>query len=120
MIGLPALGCVPSQRTIKGGLLRNCSDSENQATMLFNTKLSSQIDALNQKFSEARLVYLDIYNPLLKMILNPAKYGNNHIILKLLVVLYLHFYLVDSLLFMVLQWFRFRSSKQRMLWHRKF
>lgn len=76
MIGLPALGCVPSQRTIKGGLLRNCSDSENQATMLFNTKLSSQIDALSKKFPEARLVYLDIYNPLLKMIQNPAKYGN--------------------------------------------
>ncbi|BAT99952.1 hypothetical protein VIGAN_10149800 [Vigna angularis var. angularis] len=75
VIGLPALGCVPSQRTIKGGLLRNCSDSENQATMLFNTKLSSQIDALSKKISEARLVYLDIYNPLLKMIQNPAKYG---------------------------------------------
>ncbi|ESW29883.1 hypothetical protein PHAVU_002G106300 [Phaseolus vulgaris] len=75
VIGLPALGCVPSQRTIRGGLQRNCSYSENQAAMLFNTKLSSQIDALNKKNSEARLVYLDIYNPLLNMIQNPATYG---------------------------------------------
>jgi len=47
--------------------------------MLFNTKLSSQIDALNKKFSEARHVYLDIYNPLLNMIQNPAAYGNEKI-----------------------------------------
>ncbi|KAK7406843.1 hypothetical protein VNO78_08477 [Psophocarpus tetragonolobus] len=75
VIGLPVLGCVPSQRTIQGGILRQCSDSENQAAMLFNSKLSSEVDALNKKFPDARLVYLDIYNPLLNMIENPATYG---------------------------------------------
>nr|ACU19734.1 unknown [Glycine max] len=75
VIGLPVLGCVPSQRTIQGGILRSCSDFENQAAMLFNSKLSSQTDALNKNFPEARFVYLDIYNPLLNMIQNPSTYG---------------------------------------------
>jgi len=77
VIGLPVLGCVPSQRTIQGGILRSCSDFENQAAMLFNSKLSSQTDALNKNFPEARFVYLDIYNPLLNMIQNPSTYGTD-------------------------------------------
>ncbi|XP_061367747.1 GDSL esterase/lipase EXL3-like [Gastrolobium bilobum] len=75
VIGLPPIGCVPSQRTIAGGIQRACSDSENQAAFLFNTKLVSQMDALKKMFPETRLVYLDIYNPLLYIIQNPAKYG---------------------------------------------
>lgn len=76
VIGMPAIGCVPYHRTIGGGIHRACSGSENQAAILFNTKLLSQIDALQKKFPESRLVYLDIYNPLLYVIQNRAKYGN--------------------------------------------
>ncbi|KAJ1431558.1 SGNH hydrolase superfamily [Sesbania bispinosa] len=52
VIGLP-IGCLPSQRTIGGGIQRACSDSENQATILFNTKLLSQMDALKEPNSKA-------------------------------------------------------------------
>jgi len=76
IVGLPILGCVPFQKTMRGGFKRACSDSENQAAILFNKKLSSQIDILGKNFPEARLVYLDIYNPLSDMIQNPSKYGN--------------------------------------------
>ncbi|RDX77053.1 GDSL esterase/lipase EXL3, partial [Mucuna pruriens] len=75
VITLPVIGCLPSQRTLRGGIHRACSDSENQAAMLFNTKLLSQMDALKKQFPDARFVFLDIYNPLLNMIQNPAKYG---------------------------------------------
>nr|KYP38586.1 GDSL esterase/lipase EXL3 [Cajanus cajan] len=75
VFGLPAIGCVPSQRTIGGGSDRACFDSSNQAAMLFNSKLLSQMNALGKKFSDARLVYLDSYNGLLNMIQNPSKYG---------------------------------------------
>ncbi|KAK7262983.1 hypothetical protein RJT34_30566 [Clitoria ternatea] len=75
VFGLPSIGCVPSQRTIGGGLDRACLDSSNQAATLFNSKLTSQMDALGKRFSDARLVYLDCYTPLLDMIQNPAKYG---------------------------------------------
>ncbi|CAL0331927.1 unnamed protein product [Lupinus luteus] len=75
VMGLPVIGCVPSQRTASGGILRTCSDSENQAAILFNIKLFSLIQALKLKFPQAKLVYLDIYTPLLNIIQNPSKYG---------------------------------------------
>ncbi|KAM3709829.1 hypothetical protein ACJW31_02G203900 [Castanea mollissima] len=75
---VPSIGCVPSQRTEAGGILRGCSESANQATILFNSKLSSQVDSINKILPDARLVYLDIYNPLLAIIQNPSQYGNHH------------------------------------------
>lgn len=77
VFGVPAIGCMPSQRTIDGGILRACSLSANLAASLFNSKLASLMDALNLKFPEAKLVYLDAYNPLLTLIQNPSRYGNH-------------------------------------------
>ncbi|KAF7809631.1 GDSL esterase/lipase EXL3-like [Senna tora] len=75
VFGLTVIGCVPSQRTLDGGIERACSDSANQGALLFNSKLSSQMDLLNKKFPDARLVYLDCYTPFLDMLQNPTKYG---------------------------------------------
>lgn len=75
VLSVPAIGCVPSQRTLGGGIERECYEIINQAARLFNSKLSSQIDSLNKKLPDARLVYLDIYNSLLSLIQNPSKYG---------------------------------------------
>ncbi|CAJ2646633.1 unnamed protein product [Trifolium pratense] len=75
VLGMPNIGCVPSQRTIGGGMDRGCLDYENTAARLFNSKLVSQLDAFQYKFPEAKFVYLDIYNPLMHMVQNPAKYG---------------------------------------------
>ncbi|XP_027911991.1 GDSL esterase/lipase EXL1-like [Vigna unguiculata] len=75
IVGLPNLGCLPSQRTLRGGFNRTCSDLENQAAMLFNNKLSSQIDILGKNFTDAKLVYLDIYKILSDMVQNATKYG---------------------------------------------
>jgi len=77
VFGLPAIGCVPSQRTMAGGLDRACAESSNEAAVLFNSKLSSQMDALEKKLPDAKLVYLDCYNGLINMIQDPAKYGNH-------------------------------------------
>jgi len=86
VFGVPAIGCVPSQRTMAGGLDRACVESSNEAAMLFNSKLSSQIDALGKKLPDARIVYLDCYNGLLSMIGDPAKYGNHPSITSLFFV----------------------------------
>ncbi|KAJ7944134.1 GDSL esterase/lipase [Quillaja saponaria] len=75
VFSLTAIGCVPSQRTLSGGLERVCSDSSNQAAQLFNSKLISQMDSLRRMFPDARLVYLDNYKPLLSLIQNPSQYG---------------------------------------------
>ncbi|KAJ9172640.1 hypothetical protein P3X46_015854 [Hevea brasiliensis] len=75
VLSLPPVGCVPSQRTTRGGIQRKCVDYENQAAILFNSKLVSAIDSLKTSLSDSILVYLDVYNPLLSVIQNPAEYG---------------------------------------------
>ncbi|XP_045814787.1 GDSL esterase/lipase EXL3-like [Trifolium pratense] len=75
VIGMPYIGCVPSQRTLGGGRERACSDFENQAAKLFNSKLVFLMDSSENKFSDTKLVYLDSYHPLMYLVQNPAKYG---------------------------------------------
>ena len=72
----PPLGCLPSQRSMAGGIHRECIENYNEAAKLFNVKLSSQLNFLNNKFPLAKFVYVDIYNPLLDIIQNPQKSGN--------------------------------------------
>lgn len=74
MFGAPTLGCLPSTRTLAGGVNRDCAKDYNEAAQLFNSKLSAELDSLN-KLPGARMVYIDIYNPLLELIQNPNKYG---------------------------------------------
>ncbi|XP_057973595.1 GDSL esterase/lipase EXL3-like [Malania oleifera] len=72
----PPIGCVPSQRTTAGGIGRECVENRNQAALLFNSKLSSQLSALASTLSpETRLVYLDVYSPLFAIIQNPSLNG---------------------------------------------
>ncbi|KAF8405427.1 hypothetical protein HHK36_010333 [Tetracentron sinense] len=68
----PPIGCVPSQRTLGGGKQRICVERYNQAAKLFNSKLSSELDFLSNRLPHARLVYMDIYYPLLSLIQNPS------------------------------------------------
>ncbi|TQD97902.1 hypothetical protein C1H46_016427 [Malus baccata] len=60
---------------VKGGLQRDCDEKQNQASQLFNSKLSVEMDHLNKNLPNSRVVYIDIYNSLLDLIINPAKYG---------------------------------------------
>ncbi|KAG6704778.1 hypothetical protein I3842_07G149700 [Carya illinoinensis] len=75
VLSAPPIGCVPSQRTLAGGILRQCSEKHNQAAKLFNTKLSSTLDSLNSSLHNSRIIYIDAYNYLLDLIENPQKYG---------------------------------------------
>ncbi|KAL6226993.1 hypothetical protein ACLB2K_000952 [Fragaria x ananassa] len=72
---MPPIGCVPAQRTLGGGIERACSEAENQAAMLYNSKLSALVDSLNKRLPEALVIYIDIYNPFLSIIQDPAQYG---------------------------------------------
>ncbi|XVE56195.1 hypothetical protein DITRI_Ditri03aG0218200 [Diplodiscus trichospermus] len=71
----PPIGCVPSQRTLAGGIERECADDYNVAARLFNRKLSAVLDSLQISLPDGRFVYIDVYNPLLDLIENPPKYG---------------------------------------------
>ncbi|KAK1554694.1 hypothetical protein Q3G72_016046 [Acer saccharum] len=71
----PPIGCLPAQRTLAGGIERECVEDYNQAAILFNKKLSAKLDSLSGSLSNSKIVYIDVYNPLLDIIQNPQKYG---------------------------------------------
>ncbi|KAJ4848719.1 GDSL esterase/lipase exl3, partial [Turnera subulata] len=71
----PPIGCVPAQRTIAGGSQRDCAQNYNEAAKLFNSKLSNKLDSLNGSLPNSRIVYVDVYNPLLDLIQNSENYG---------------------------------------------
>ncbi|KAK6118819.1 hypothetical protein DH2020_047432 [Rehmannia glutinosa] len=75
VFSLPPIGCLPFQRTLRGGFERKCADEYNQVAQLFNEKLSHEMTSLNKRFPDAQLVYVDIYNPTLDIVNNPQKYG---------------------------------------------
>ncbi|EXC04219.1 GDSL esterase/lipase EXL3 [Morus notabilis] len=79
LFSTPPIGCVPSQRTLGGGLLRDCAEEYNEAALLFNSKLSATLDSLKPQLPNGRLVYIDIYNPLLDLIVNHKKYGFDYV-----------------------------------------
>ncbi|CAN1226722.1 GDSL esterase/lipase EXL3 [Linum perenne] len=75
LLSLPPTGCVPSLRLVQGGLQRDCSESVNRRIRLFNSKLSLAVDRMNKELPGARVVLFDLYNPVLKLVQNPAPYG---------------------------------------------
>ncbi|KAL5719192.1 hypothetical protein ACHQM5_012004 [Ranunculus cassubicifolius] len=75
VFSVPPIGCVPSQRTVQGGISRECVEEQNSAAIMFNSKLNSVIDGFNNKFEGGKVVYADIYYSLLNIIRNPHPYG---------------------------------------------
>ncbi|ESW08100.1 hypothetical protein PHAVU_009G018300 [Phaseolus vulgaris] len=75
VFGAPPLGCLPFMRTLFGGVERECTEEINMASKLFNSKLSAELHNLNQNWPQAKIVYIQIYDPLLNIIQNPIKYG---------------------------------------------
>lgn len=75
ILGVPPIGCVPSQRTLRGGPNRECVKIYNQMAELFNSKLAAEIKSLNSKYADASIVYVDVYNSLLGLIRDHQKYG---------------------------------------------
>ncbi|KAL4583173.1 hypothetical protein LXL04_007739 [Taraxacum kok-saghyz] len=75
VFGAPPLGCLPSQRTLRGGEFRACAKEHNEAAQLYNKKLQQGIEHLNRYHAGSKIVYIDIYKPLLDIIQNPPQYG---------------------------------------------
>ncbi|XP_058722286.1 GDSL esterase/lipase EXL3-like [Vicia villosa] len=75
IFNVPPLGCVPLQRTVAGGSERKCVEEYNNATVLFNDKLSNEIDSIKTNLSDSRIVYMDVYSRTLDVIVNRQNYG---------------------------------------------
>ncbi|XP_074560797.1 GDSL esterase/lipase EXL3-like [Curcuma longa] len=74
-VGLPPIGCVPSQRTLAGGKERRCVDARNQAAQLFNSRIQAVIKGLSAEFPGVRIVYIGIYDIILDLVQRPGHYG---------------------------------------------
>lgn len=74
-LGAPPIGCVPSQRTLGGGIERNCVTIYNEAAKMLNSKLSMEFKRLNSTLPGSSFIYVDIYAPILDIILRPKAYG---------------------------------------------
>lgn len=75
VFSVPPIGCLPSQRTLGGGKSRACAENYNQAALLANAKFSAALHSLSNTLPRTKLVFVNIYDPLLRIILNPQQYG---------------------------------------------
>ncbi|KAK4780393.1 hypothetical protein SAY87_016499 [Trapa incisa] len=75
LFGIGPIGCVPSQRTLRGGFQRDCFDQENEAAVIFNTKLYSLADSLSSQLPGSKIVYMDVFYSFFPLIQDPSQYG---------------------------------------------
>ncbi|XP_073272703.1 GDSL esterase/lipase At2g31550-like [Primulina huaijiensis] len=73
--GLPPVGCLPIQMTAKSPLLRSCIDIENKDAKSYNGKLKKLLPRIEVQLRGSKILYADIYSPIIHMINNPHKYG---------------------------------------------
>ncbi|XP_051199319.1 GDSL esterase/lipase At4g26790 [Lolium perenne] len=73
--GLPAIGCVPLERTLnvlRGG---GCNEEYNQVAREYNVKVKAMIARLRAKLKGFRLAYINIYDAMVDLIDHPEKLG---------------------------------------------
>ncbi|GJM89942.1 hypothetical protein PR202_ga06173 [Eleusine coracana subsp. coracana] len=75
VIGIPPIGCVPSQRTMAGGIGRACSPGHNEIAVAYNAGLEKELAALRAKNPGTMIVFMDIYAFLFDMMMHPQSYG---------------------------------------------
>ncbi|XP_024392320.1 GDSL esterase/lipase At5g03810 [Physcomitrium patens] len=75
VLGLPPLGCLPSQITLNGKGNPGCVEDFNIVAKDFNDQLRALVAELKQTFRKGRVGYLDTYTILDKIVHNPESYG---------------------------------------------
>ncbi|XP_077221144.1 GDSL esterase/lipase At2g04570-like [Tasmannia lanceolata] len=73
--GLPAMGCLPLERTINFLSGSDCNEEYNNVAMDFNGKLIVLRDKLGAELPGIMMVYSDVYNIMLEVIQNPSLHG---------------------------------------------
>ncbi|CAI0399584.1 unnamed protein product [Linum tenue] len=70
-------GCIPAFRTLLGGVQRQCSDESNELAVMFNEKLSDEIQRLNDDvlLPDLTVQFVDMYTPFFDIIRRPENYG---------------------------------------------
>ncbi|KAL3644855.1 hypothetical protein CASFOL_010035 [Castilleja foliolosa] len=74
--GLPPVGCLPIQMTAKSPITGTCIHKENVDARLYNQKLERVLQRIEVELKGSKILYMDVYDPLMDIIINPQKYGN--------------------------------------------
>ncbi|KAL1205164.1 GDSL esterase/lipase [Cardamine amara subsp. amara] len=74
LIGIGAVGCSPNAlaRSSDG---TTCNNQINSANQIFNSKLRSLVDQLNNNHPDAKFIYINAYDIFQDMIKNPSRFG---------------------------------------------
>lgn len=76
VLGLPPTGCLPAEITLYGKGNPSCIEWLNNVALKFNERFIDMINNdMKPKFSGGRLIYLDLYTPLMNIVKNPQAYG---------------------------------------------
>ncbi|PPD89899.1 hypothetical protein ES288_D04G084700v1 [Gossypium darwinii] len=75
--GLPPVGCLPVQMTVRleNPMNRQCLEDQNSDARSYNEKLVKLLPEIQAELPRSKLVYADIYHPLMDMIIHPQQYG---------------------------------------------
>ncbi|CAN7034037.1 hypothetical protein IGI04_031902 [Brassica rapa subsp. trilocularis] len=74
LIGIGAIGCSPNALA-RSRDSRTCDERINSANQIFNSKLRSLVDQLNNNHPDAKFTYINAYDIFQDMIKNPSRFG---------------------------------------------
>ncbi|XP_010549442.1 PREDICTED: GDSL esterase/lipase At1g29670-like [Tarenaya hassleriana] len=74
LIGVGAIGCSPN-KLANSPDGTTCDDEINSANQIFNNKLRSLVDRLNNELSDAKFTFVNAYGIFQDLINNPSAYG---------------------------------------------
>lgn len=69
------LGCIPYQKTLNQLTEGECVALPNKLALQYNSRLKDLVTELNENLSEATFVHANVYDLVLELIQNYAKYG---------------------------------------------
>ncbi|PPS07182.1 hypothetical protein GOBAR_AA13469 [Gossypium barbadense] len=75
LTGLPPMGCLPLQRTLNLKNPHSCSEERNKVAFEFNEKLKASVVKLMIELPGLKVLYVDVYELLSRLITRPSRYG---------------------------------------------
>ncbi|CAF1969791.1 unnamed protein product [Brassica oleracea var. botrytis] len=75
LVGVGAIGCSPNSLATGSPDGTTCVESINSANRIFNSRLKSMVQQLNNDHSDARFTYINAYGVFQDIIANPSAYG---------------------------------------------
>ncbi|XP_058196044.1 GDSL esterase/lipase At1g29670-like [Rhododendron vialii] len=75
LTGVGQIGCSPNELAQNSPDGRTCVQRINSANQLFNNRLKSLVDNLNNNFSDAKFIYINAYGIFQDLITKPSSFG---------------------------------------------